>query len=96
MNNRDVDTAALSHKLQLLYKRRYWAVVAQHHDEALTRSRRRSRCHRLIAFSHTLRAICTGLCGYAFQTTMTMALRRAKAAPATAMSYLSIIWCVRD
>ena len=24
---------------------------------------------------------------------MTMALRRAKAAPATAMSYLSVLWC---
>lgn len=33
-----------------------------------------------------------GLTGYASQVTMTMALRRAKAAPATAMSYLSVIW----
>ena len=41
----------------------------------------------------TLPVSCAGLSGYASQVTMTMALRRAKAAPATAMSYLSVIWC---
>jgi drug/metabolite transporter (DMT)-like permease len=30
--------------------------------------------------------------GYGSQVTMTMALRRVKAAPATAMSYLSVVW----
>ncbi len=33
-----------------------------------------------------------GLAGYGSQVTMTMALRRVKAAPATAMSYLSVVW----
>ena len=33
-----------------------------------------------------------GLLGYGSQVTMTMALRRVKAAPATAMSYLAIVW----
>lgn len=33
-----------------------------------------------------------GIAGYGSQVTMTMALRRVKAAPATAMSYLSVVW----
>lgn len=33
-----------------------------------------------------------GVAGYGSQVTMTMALRRVKAAPATAMSYLSVVW----
>ncbi len=32
------------------------------------------------------------MAGYGSQVTMTMALRRVKAAPATAMSYLSVVW----
>ena len=35
---------------------------------------------------------CAGIAGYGSQVTMTMALRRVKAAPATAMSYLSVVW----
>lgn len=34
----------------------------------------------------------TGLSAYAFQVTMTMGLRRVKAAPAAAIAYLSVVW----
>lgn len=36
--------------------------------------------------------VMNGLFGYGNQVTMTAAMQRAKAAPAIAMSYLSVIW----
>jgi len=38
--------------------------------------------------------MCAGLMGYGTQICMTFALQNCKAAPAIAMSYLSVVWSI--
>lgn len=44
------------------------------------------------SWQHVALLVATGICAYLYQLTMTLGMRRIKAAPAAAMAYLTVVW----